>query len=151
MRSSIFNAQLTTLRYRSTDWLAGLNLNIPVNMRECFKLPDFWPTLYISWRMRHACWMANGDSPYFLFPMLLVPYINNEGNPWLIRFYIWNTFGLGLLFVKQKWKSVLQWSTHIFQTRSLWLTAFPLPLGLFITDSNPVSKLITLKIWHCIE
>jgi hypothetical protein len=36
MRSSMFDALLTILRYRSTNGQAGLNLNIPVNLRECF-------------------------------------------------------------------------------------------------------------------
>jgi hypothetical protein len=45
MRSSMFSAQLTALRYRSTNLLAGLNLNISVNMRE--SLTDFWATMYI--------------------------------------------------------------------------------------------------------
>jgi hypothetical protein len=47
MRSSVFSAQLTTLWYRSTNRLAGLNLNIPVNTKECFRLTDFWDTLYL--------------------------------------------------------------------------------------------------------
>jgi hypothetical protein len=25
--------------------VAGLNVNIPVNARECFRLTDFWPSL----------------------------------------------------------------------------------------------------------
>jgi hypothetical protein len=44
--SSNLNSQLTTLWYRSTNRLAGLNLNILVNTRECFKLTDFWAALY---------------------------------------------------------------------------------------------------------
>jgi hypothetical protein len=47
MRSSMFSAQLTILWYRSTNWQAGSNLSIPVNMRECFRLIDLWVTLYI--------------------------------------------------------------------------------------------------------
>jgi hypothetical protein len=43
MRSSVFSAQLTKLRYHFTNWLAGLNLNITVNMRGRFKLTDFGP------------------------------------------------------------------------------------------------------------
>jgi hypothetical protein len=47
MRSSMFNTQFTTLWYRSANWLAGLNLNIPANKREGFRLTDFWATLYL--------------------------------------------------------------------------------------------------------
>jgi hypothetical protein len=47
MISFTFTAQLKTLRYRPTNLLAGLNLNIPVNTREYFRLTDFWVTLYI--------------------------------------------------------------------------------------------------------
>jgi hypothetical protein len=46
MRSSTFNAQLTALWCRSTNWLAGLNLNIPVNAKECWRLTDFWATMH---------------------------------------------------------------------------------------------------------
>jgi hypothetical protein len=28
-------------------WLAGLNMNIPVNTTECFRLTDFWATMYV--------------------------------------------------------------------------------------------------------
>lgn len=45
MRFSMFSAQLTTLRYRSGNLLADLNLNIPVNNRECFSVNDFLDTL----------------------------------------------------------------------------------------------------------
>jgi hypothetical protein len=38
---SMLNAQLTTLLYRSTNWLARSNLNIIVNTRECFRSADF--------------------------------------------------------------------------------------------------------------
>jgi hypothetical protein len=48
MRSYMFNAQITALWYRCTNWEAGLNPSIPVNMREYFRLTDFWTTLYIS-------------------------------------------------------------------------------------------------------
>jgi hypothetical protein len=44
----MFNAQLITLSYSSTNWLAGLNLNIPLLAREIFRLTDFWTTMYIS-------------------------------------------------------------------------------------------------------
>jgi hypothetical protein len=47
MRSSMFSAQLTTLWCRSTNSLAGLNLNIAGEVREYFRLTDFWVTLYI--------------------------------------------------------------------------------------------------------
>jgi hypothetical protein len=46
VRSSMFNAQLRKLRFRSTDRLAGLNLNIQVNKRDCFTLTDFCAILY---------------------------------------------------------------------------------------------------------
>jgi hypothetical protein len=42
MRSSTINAHLTTLWHRPTTWLAGLNVNILVNTKECFRLTDFW-------------------------------------------------------------------------------------------------------------
>jgi hypothetical protein len=41
----MFSVQLTTLRYRSTDWL--IDRNIPVNTRECSMLTDIWVTLYV--------------------------------------------------------------------------------------------------------
>jgi hypothetical protein len=47
IRSSVFSAQLAALLYRSTNWLAGLNVNIPVNTKESFRLIDFLGTLYI--------------------------------------------------------------------------------------------------------
>jgi hypothetical protein len=37
----MFGAQLRMLWYSSTNWLAGLNVNIPVNMKEYFRLNDF--------------------------------------------------------------------------------------------------------------
>jgi hypothetical protein len=43
---STCNAQVITLWYRSTSWLAGLNLNIPGYTRECFWLIEFWASLY---------------------------------------------------------------------------------------------------------
>jgi hypothetical protein len=46
MRSFMFDAQFRVLRYFSTNWLASLNLNIPFNMRESFRLTDFRNTLY---------------------------------------------------------------------------------------------------------
>lgn len=46
MRANIFNVQLTMLWHCSTDWLAGINLNFPINMTECFTLTDFCATLY---------------------------------------------------------------------------------------------------------
>jgi hypothetical protein len=47
MRSSMFSAQLTTLWYRSTNRLADLNQNIPVETREWFRLTDLWAALHI--------------------------------------------------------------------------------------------------------
>jgi hypothetical protein len=46
MRCFMVKAQLTTLWYRSTNWLVALNLNVPVNVTECFTLADFWDTLH---------------------------------------------------------------------------------------------------------
>jgi hypothetical protein len=43
MRSSMFSTHLTMLWYRSTKWLAALNLNIPFNRTECFSLTEFGP------------------------------------------------------------------------------------------------------------
>jgi hypothetical protein len=40
MRFSMFSAQFTTLCYHSTNWLAGLNLNIAFNVRECFRFTN---------------------------------------------------------------------------------------------------------------
>jgi hypothetical protein len=48
MSSSVFNSQLDTMLYRSTNLLARLNLNIPVNTSKYFRLTDFWATLYYS-------------------------------------------------------------------------------------------------------
>jgi hypothetical protein len=45
MRYSTFNVQLRTLWYRSQNWLAGLDLNILVNMTDYFRLADFRATL----------------------------------------------------------------------------------------------------------
>jgi hypothetical protein len=39
--------QLTALQNWPTNWMAGLNLNIPVNTREYFKFTDIWTILYI--------------------------------------------------------------------------------------------------------
>jgi hypothetical protein len=50
---SMFNAQLTALWYRSTYWLAGLNLNVPVNSTVCFGLTDFWATLHNPFTKDH--------------------------------------------------------------------------------------------------
>jgi ABC-type arginine/histidine transport system permease subunit len=47
MSSSVFKAQLTTLWYPSTNWLAGINLNIPFNAKEYFRLAYFRVTIYI--------------------------------------------------------------------------------------------------------
>jgi hypothetical protein len=48
MKSSMFIAQRTIMWYCSANWLVGLHLNIPVNRRECFRVIDFWATLYID-------------------------------------------------------------------------------------------------------
>jgi hypothetical protein len=45
---NLFSAQLTSLWYRATNWLAGLNLNISVNTREYFTLADFRATLHTN-------------------------------------------------------------------------------------------------------
>jgi hypothetical protein len=42
----MFNAQLKTLRYHFTNFLGGLNLNIPDSMREYFRLTDFRAPVY---------------------------------------------------------------------------------------------------------
>jgi hypothetical protein len=44
-------AQFTTLFYSSTNLLAGLNLNIPVNTRERFRLTDFGPFCLFNFRL----------------------------------------------------------------------------------------------------
>jgi hypothetical protein len=49
IRASMFNAKLTTLWHRSINWLVRWNPNVPVNMREYFRLTDFWVTLYIAY------------------------------------------------------------------------------------------------------
>jgi hypothetical protein len=41
MRSYMFNAQLTTVSYRPTNWLAGLNLNIVVNTENVLSYQTF--------------------------------------------------------------------------------------------------------------
>jgi hypothetical protein len=40
--------QPTTLRYRSTNWLAGLNMNIPFNKRDSFRSTNFDPRCIFS-------------------------------------------------------------------------------------------------------
>jgi hypothetical protein len=61
MRSFMFNAQLTMLWYNSTNWLAGLNLTIPL-MRKSFRLTDFWVTLYFTvWKQRN-CFHSGTES-----------------------------------------------------------------------------------------
>jgi hypothetical protein len=45
------------LLYRTANLLAGLNLNIPANTREYFRLTDFWTTLYICGHV--IPWAAN--------------------------------------------------------------------------------------------
>jgi hypothetical protein len=47
LRSFMLNAQPKELWYLSINSLSGLNLNIPVNMRDLFGLSDFCVTLYI--------------------------------------------------------------------------------------------------------
>jgi hypothetical protein len=47
MKSFMLSAQLTT-SWCSANWLEDLNLNIPVNTRECFRLPEFGATPYIN-------------------------------------------------------------------------------------------------------
>jgi hypothetical protein len=46
IRSFMFDAQLTTPRCRSTNWLTGLNLIIPFNTSEYIRLTDLWTTVY---------------------------------------------------------------------------------------------------------
>jgi hypothetical protein len=41
------HTMLTMPWYYSTNWVSCLCLNIPVNTRECFRLTEFWATLYI--------------------------------------------------------------------------------------------------------
>jgi hypothetical protein len=48
MRSSMFSAQLTKLRYCSASWLASLNRNISVNTREYFRITAFLAIVYIG-------------------------------------------------------------------------------------------------------
>jgi hypothetical protein len=79
MRSPVFNAKLTTLWYRCTNWLVGLNLNIPVNARECFRLTDVWATLHSSsstWRIR-----PSGLFPFGINLELLLLYTIGR-TPW---------------------------------------------------------------------
>jgi hypothetical protein len=59
MRPSMSNAQLSTLWYRSTNWLADLNLNIPANTRDCFMLIDFLATLYFG--ISKAVYIPGGE------------------------------------------------------------------------------------------
>jgi hypothetical protein len=47
IRSSVVNAELSALRYRFAKRLTYLNLNIPVNKRECFRLNKFRANLYM--------------------------------------------------------------------------------------------------------
>lgn len=46
MISYMFSAQLTAPWYRYTNRLARLNLNIPLQTRECVSLTDFCDSLY---------------------------------------------------------------------------------------------------------
>jgi hypothetical protein len=55
MRS--FIAQHTTLNYRTTNWPECLNINVPINTTPCFKLTDFWATLYNLFREDHLTQM----------------------------------------------------------------------------------------------
>jgi hypothetical protein len=41
----MFNEQLTALWYRTINWLAGLNWNIPIASWGCIRLTDFWASL----------------------------------------------------------------------------------------------------------
>jgi hypothetical protein len=54
MTSSMLNAQISTLWYRSAYGLVNLNLNIPVNTGEYVKLTEFWTALYIEEDWRHV-------------------------------------------------------------------------------------------------
>lgn len=47
MRSSMLNAQTTTLRYVTTNCLTRLYWDTAVNTRECAKLIDIWATIYL--------------------------------------------------------------------------------------------------------
>jgi hypothetical protein len=46
VRNEILHVQRTT--HSSKNRLAGLNVNIPVNVNEYFRLTDFWAILYME-------------------------------------------------------------------------------------------------------
>jgi hypothetical protein len=54
------NAVIPFLEERSTNCVAGLNLNIPVNTRECFRLTDFWVT-----PSNNQTYPVGGNNEYF--------------------------------------------------------------------------------------
>jgi hypothetical protein len=55
VRANMFNAQLIMLWHCSADWLAGINQNFPINMRECFPV---WKTKITAGGIRHTDHMA---------------------------------------------------------------------------------------------
>jgi hypothetical protein len=64
---------LTTLWCCSTNWLAGLNLYIHVNIRECFRLFDFGPLCVTYTSIRISSNMVLPlKSRYGLYEMLLL-------------------------------------------------------------------------------
>jgi hypothetical protein len=48
--------------YRSSNRRAGLNLNIPVNTRECFRSTDFWTTVYFDKELCGGAFLEKDDS-----------------------------------------------------------------------------------------
>jgi hypothetical protein len=95
MRSSMFIAQLTTLWYRSANWLAGLR--ILVDTREYFRLTDFWVILYLkifqlrTFIVSHFIWI------WMITLHLMVTYFLPIFLP--VYFYIYFTFLLSLSFI----------------------------------------------------
>lgn len=54
MSPSMLNSQLAMLWHHFTNHLVGLNVNIPVNMTEYFRLTDFWAALQIKDEIRNT-------------------------------------------------------------------------------------------------
>jgi hypothetical protein len=55
MKPTLYNAKFKTPCYRSTIWLAGLNLNMTNNTKEYFRLTGFWASLYIRFLTKKKC------------------------------------------------------------------------------------------------
>jgi hypothetical protein len=122
--TEILHFQCTSLWYQSTNWMADLNLNIPVNTKEFFRLAEFRVTIHTIYIGLSDCCIFCSELSVYRYLQCSCPLAVSE----LIEVWMANVLK-GLL---QRWMTLCIW----------WLGAFR------ITSQVGLSSLcITLLHW----